>query len=757
MKFFQENEETLISLSDLRFLLKKNKSKILLFSILLCLIVDFSLLRKTPEYTAKASFMEKTNDSDLKNSLKDLFTNGHSGTNANSIMLSNNTLLPLIQKLCLNAEIKDPSNCPNLKNNILDNLKIAYFSLTGKDREALSIKDLQSPLTCCDISFQREFPLTLIIRFISENSFTIKERNQNGSLLGKIDVPIKGEGYQCTISKNTSSSLQGREYLLSLHPLEKTAQSLREKIAIHPNPQAKNILEIQYSNRDRRLASSIVNHLMWEYQEYLKKESHLRTEKQLSYLETRQNTIHQKLEDLMLAHSKYIEENLGGGGFTDLQSEANFLSENQNEWKAKLLTLNSESRLLESALENPDIFCKLEPLELGGERDGSLISDLLKRIRDLTVQKKSIKEKLHSLSDSAEDKRLYDNIQNRLSIVKNHLEKYIYSHQKSSKQQVSAIKEQIHSLSEQASALPNKWFLEEKMRLHITMGEKIMEKVTELVENTVILHNLESIESQPVDLSIPPTIPNPPKLILFSITSLLLGGLLGGAFFITRSYIKGVPSNPENLSLSQLHVTGNLSTDCPNTPLNELASNDLETLRRISAFLPPLKEKKKKLLLASGTGPDYSQPLSELLVKRGERPIVLNIPNASYKNVSESEGLLQYLEGHKEALIQQSPLGFCYIPAGGNSPFSTELVCSEKFQNLLNELEKSYDRIVIYSQERANSSEIQNLSQISDSVILSITNEKLHELDFYKKLQSIENGGKDISFIFIENSLPVAP
>lgn len=728
-----QNEETKIALSDLWRILKQSAFKIFSFSVIALTLFGLYLFSKPPVYTAEAQFLEKNELSSNSGSLKDMFFSSKGSSNAQSIMLSKVILEPVIEKLQLQAVIKSKNK--NSFQNSSDNLKILYSQLFGQDKSQLLLEDLVTPLYTENLQFSGEFPLSLELEFTDKDEYKIihpeKGFIKNAKLgqmqdLGFVKFCLKSD-----------EKLQKQRFSISFTPMEKVLKSLKSKLSIKSSAEAANILDIKYSNRDRHLASRLVNMVMEHYQIHLKKDNERRTGEQLKYLHSRQQQGQDEIEKVMQAHGQYLAENLGAGGFKDIDAEAEFLALNQSNWNTKIWDLKLELQLLDNAQEKPETLFKLDTLQLGNGKDLSNINELITRIRDLNSQKNQIKallEEKHNLLSPEERDRL----ENRLLIAKENLKLYIESHKKSVQEQITAFESQIQALNNKVSSLPQKWIIEQKLEMQCKINEKMMDKVTELVENTILSHNLESIESRPLEIAKTPIDPEMPNFFLLISATFLLSSFSGSLFFLSLAYSRGIAASVENLRLEGFAVSGILSLQNRAQNLCDYDPQDLQTLRNIASLLD---KKTKTALLAYQKGKSYAREVKKLLELSGERVAIIEIPNVAEETKIEENSLLDYLKNHDKKLSLQD-----LLPAGGSSPYIAEFLLSKRFKKICEELENCYDKVLFEIEAQANSAEIFNLSKYCDLLVLYIDDERLNELSFLKNL-SIKKK-KELSFIF---------
>lgn len=767
MKQILDEKESFICLSDIWTTCKRAKGMIFLGALLTASLVCYFTLSKPVSYKVTATFREKSSSPlPLNSSIQNLIKFENAGENSNTpyLMLSQKILSPLIKKLHLQASLDEVESIKTPWKNAQENLQVLFAYLRGKINKALIIPDIEQKISCHSIYFDSEFPLRLLITFTSNDDFTIKALGNKSLGKGKIDQPFKGENFQFTISHSFPSISQPlKPHFLTLHPQESLEKSLISMIDIAPSSTAPNILELSLTHKDRQFAALLLNHLMWEYQFFLKSESQRKAKEQLVYLENRKNEMSQKLEQLMGEHREYLEENIRHGGFTQMNDLSSFLANAQNTWQDKLLNLDMELHLINNGQINPNFLAK-DKLYDPDENKNTFIQNLLQRIRDLTLQKDILSTHLASssldhLASASPDFPLQkqtnaemalESVEKRITNLKQHLNNYLSSRRDSVLHHKILIQEQIQELKQQMSSLPEKWFLEERMKLHMMISENTIENVSSLVEGTIIAHRLESIESTPLNLAIPPSSPEISKAFIFTILAALFGAVTTASFLVTKSFSRGFPVSLDNLIQSQQAVAGILSLSChKKSSIEQLPLKDLETIRNIITYITMDQKPIKRISLLSSFGPNYSHSLTTLLSKKEDRVLILSCPINAPLHIQKESGLIHYLEKLVDNLhIQQISADYDYVCSGGTSPYSSELLASKRFHSLLNTLEKTYSLIIFHCPSAISSPEAKNLFSLADLSVISLIEENINDLKIF-----IENDQKKPIFLFTKKNI----
>lgn len=160
----------------------------------------------------------------------------------------------------------------------------------------------------------------------------------------------------------------------------------------------------------------------------------------------------------------------------------------------------------------------------------------------------------------------------------------------------------------------------------------------------------------------------------------------------------------------------------------------VEAFRGIHSTLNLNEESKKaKVILTTSTIPGegksfVSTNMALTFATHGERTLVidcdLRMPNiAKSLDLENKNGVLQVLNGDitlEQAIIKNFWTNTDVLVAGGRTKSPTQLISSQKFENLLHELRMRYDKIIIDSPPLAPVSDALNILPLTDGVIYVI-------------------------------------
>lgn len=373
------------------------------------------------------------------------------------------------------------------------------------------------------------------------------------------------------------------------------------------------------------------------------------------------------------------------------------------------------------------------------------IAEHIARVIELGREhEKLVQEKLRAVQELKLD-LLHQNI----SILERELIDYIAARKRSLRHEQVVYDQHLKEIHAHMGHLPERWLSEKEVDLRMGMAIGMVESLTDLVESKNIAHNLEVVESEPLDLALPPTVPNPPHLLLFALLGAFLG--LGGTGLIITltSMGRGFPASPEGVAYLGFAVAGRLDA----TPVNEtnLSQHNVEVLRKIITQLDAVKGR-GSALIAMGEESDLGHRIASLFSKRGERVLVIDCSLRRGDDYPTAT-LIQYLEGHVETIQPLRRKEYDYIPSGGASRYAPELLSSSRFTKLIEWAESHYNLVLLVTEAEATQAETQLLLKQAECAAISLGREPTYSLQ--PLFQLAEN--KRIVFYFRPHEPGVQP
>lgn len=994
----RENNDLVFTFSDFYSLCKRAKAKILISALLGGVLLAGYSLTKPIQYSAQGTFKDKGTARGAISAMGSLgiaLMNGFTDMSENeaiSTMKSRKLMSQLIKQLDMQANLfrKEPSSrVKSFVANTLgidphtigDNLRVekAYF-----DRSQVPVlPDGQPVLSVVDIVYEEEVPLTLLIKFTSDNTYEIEQIGGQKLGEGKVGIPFCDDICYFTIIRNKPASLADSEYILSLSPMTTVSKALASQITIESDRMDRSLLKFSYKHKDRHFACRCINTLMTLYQNHLRKEHQKTITEQLAYLRRRQTEVTENIRNIMDEHAQNLMADFSTIGFLDSERAMNFLAANQQSFKHKQMTIDLDIKRMEKALEEG--YAYYEGNSSSG--DPMIINNLLAQMRDLqqqydsididlknatydkdtthhhvfadqmedldatrkmlahidklqhameedrnpeiaevllnspktliaqwndklaetyagwqkapqdekparreawldmkarfgsylgnmahfySVRKKSLEEALANQQNVNHDfrginiplaKELYivytrelndiqaqilqlkfvigelsrpdfeltslspvitdpiaremiskashstlqlhdqnnrtpreqERLKEELEVQKRFLDLHlskslelllireelikdkIVALQNATlvllKQQIAILEKQLtdyiasrienlqlenyllekqqQELRKEMSVLPEKMVTEKLIEQQVAMNQQMGRDITNLVESKNITNNLEVIQSAPVDIALPPILPEPARLAFHFVFGLLLGAFLSISYFLGRSVIRGIPATVENLKAAHVDVAGRVSAKFYTDGAVE--ESDLATLRRLISHLGDTygREKGSTLLVMHERGFDFSGLLCRLMAKKGNRVLHLPLTFSGPSGLKDKRDLVSYVERNAGEPYIEKGFEFDRVECGGPTQYGNEIVTSKPFKELLGKWSSEYDWIVLSTDAKPTSVEAESMVGIFDNFAIALENERLQDLAYYIGKAKTAEDGRKFCFILV--------
>jgi tyrosine-protein kinase Etk/Wzc len=324
----------------------------------------------------------------------------------------------------------------------------------------------------------------------------------------------------------------------------------------------------------------------------------------------------------------------------------------------------------------------------------------------------------------------------QVSVLEKHLQDYTDSHIDQLREQRGFLSQFLKDINKQMSSLPLKWGAEQMIKHQAKINGSIVEEVSKLVETKNIAHHLETIQSSPLDLAIPAVLPKRPMLHLFVTLGLILGAGFGAVYTLAMGLWRGIEVSEANLKLANQYTAGYVPPRKLEHKYRPFENpKQLTTLRRLTAhlFRDVSSPQDKRVLLLTGRGADYSKALAILLAKKGLRVLRLRL-SFDQESTTQMAGLLQVLEGSAAKPTISTLDGYDSIEAGGISVHGHELLHSQRYRDLLDNLSQKYDAILAVHTAPPKSAEAESLCHQFNRIAVTIADEKVQDIEFYSNL-----------------------
>ncbi len=325
---------------DLKRLLNKHRQQVVRAAVGLALFVLSVYLCIAPKYVAEATFQQSAKQNDISLKIKEMFqqfSSIPSESAAMVVMQSNAVLKKTVEELGLQARVKTRGPIARLFTNVYENC-IDLMGGTLTDREEFVLRDVR---------YHGEEPLHFFIQPTGGDAFQILTSDKKVIGHAQVGHPFSHGHLHMTIARSSKGAGIGRNYPLKVVPWQEALGEVRSHLRVRKAKMDSSLLTLTYESRDRHLAAAFLNHLMVNYQYYLKLDNEEICQAQLRYLEKRQDELTGRLDNALIEHVAYLEKSLSEDGHIGLTQELESLSLPRDEYLAKLLDVDLKIKRLE--------------------------------------------------------------------------------------------------------------------------------------------------------------------------------------------------------------------------------------------------------------------------------------------------------------------------------------------------------------------------------------------------------------------------
>ncbi len=345
-----EKEDFLLSLNDLWRILKKNRLRIGVFSLIVGLCGFFYSATRPIKYQAEGSFRERgKNNSGINNPLSALLTSVGADSNSSGLTVMKSKVLAeaLVKKNGLQVNIAENTiRFPfPLLGTIVDNLRVEYALFTDKKTPIFS--DPPQKLTAQDVHYNGESPISLRLKVDSKDTYSLFDHNNHPIGQGTFNTPFKCDALSMTLTNPQPNYHSRKNYTMTIIPTQEAIKRVQNDFTIKTNATDKHIINVFYKDPDRRQAASLVMSLMNLYTNYIKNEHKLINDEQIAYLGKRRSEIENELKNDMYQCAKTFSSDLFLTGFPSSNNAMEFLSNTQAKLESKINSNNLDIKRLE--------------------------------------------------------------------------------------------------------------------------------------------------------------------------------------------------------------------------------------------------------------------------------------------------------------------------------------------------------------------------------------------------------------------------
>ncbi|MFK7997007.1 MAG: GumC family protein [Granulosicoccus sp.] len=548
------------------------------------------------------------------------------------------------------------------------------------------------------------------------------------------------------------------------------------RLSVDPVRKTK-LVKLSFESRDPAKAARIANYIGEAYiNDYLESKMELTTKASL-WLNERLTSLRITLDESANELIRFKQEN----GLVDVDGSVGRLNEQE------LLLLTSELADARSELSDAsDVFREVQSLRAEPEllvTVPGVQSDAL--IQRLQIEQGQAQRQLDELLNR------YGELHPRVVDAKSQLTTIDSSVQKAAARVVAAIEQDYRLLQQRVAsieaklsagkteiqAIGTKKFELDALERVVDTNQNIYDTFFNRMSEARSADGLETANARISDLASVPTFAVKPKkqliIALAALASLVLSALMAFLYEQMDNTIKSTDDIQKKLGMTLLGILPLLKTGILNRkqelPLNPMDIVDkkntfheaVNTARTALSIGDVLSPKKVIMVTSSVPGEGKSTAAINLAYSFGQLERVLLIDcDLRRPTIAKAAGLDKNVAGLANLITKTAPASECIkrgaigenvdiLPSGPIPHQPLELLSSMRFEKLIEQLRKHYDRIIIDSAPTQAVSDALVLSRIADSLVYAV---KSHDTSFElvkRGLQRLEQAGAPIAGVLM--------
>ncbi|WP_368029609.1 GumC family protein [Arcobacter sp. s6] len=511
----------------------------------------------------------------------------------------------------------------------------------------------------------------------------------------KYNEEISTEWFTIEITK--LSPLENEEYSFSfVHP-SIASNVYFDALSVSQVSELSSILQVSIEDGVSLRAADLLNSL---FKAYLEQEIQRKSEVanlSLTFIDNQLDEINAKLKVSESDLESYKESN----DVISLSDKAKNVSQQLVEYETKIQELNIEENIMSNLYQYISNNQNLSGLTVGSITFADpVLASLVKNLHELSSQKDTF------LLDYTE---LHPEVQ-KLTKTISSLRRQIIASLKNNLSQLSQRKSSLNALivkfKGSLETLPKQERDLTRLTRHFNVNEKVYSFLLEKRAETAILKSSTISNGRILDQALNFNKPIKPKRILIVLVGMILGIIVGLAYAFLREFLNHTIKNTEEIEkYSSMPIYGVV-------PLNKNKKTSnifLEAFRSIRTNLQFLPQNEKSRVISitssvSGEGKTtVTAKLAEIIGQSDKRVIVLDLDlrKASVHKefgLPNNIGMSNYLTHQnslEEVIKKTNSKNVDVITTGVLPPNPSELILTDAMKNLLEELKKSYDYIIM--------------------------------------------------------------
>lgn len=507
------------------------------------------------------------------------------------------------------------------------------------------------------------------------------------------------------------------------------AEKLQKKVLIELVSKKANVINLGIEETNKQRGKDILNTIILLYNKSGIQEKNITAENTAKFLDERINIVSKDLATVEYELELYKKTN----SLTNIGEEAKIMLEKNGDFKEKLITAETQYSvitLIEDFLASPSNKYTLVPLNLGVTEKA--IAEELQNYNMLLL------ERLKLLRSTNEQNPAIVEINERVEAVRENVVSTIQNIKSGIEITIRDLEKQEHTFISRIKNIPT----QEREFIDIQRQQMIKQELFVFLlqrkeENAINLAATKP-KAQVIDAAYNLNKPLEPKTLIVLLAAFVLSFIIPIAYLYIKSLLNIKFSDRKELEkLTSIPILGEvgINESCDNLVVqNGKTSSIVELFRLIRTNLQfILKSREDKVILVTssvaGEGKTFissNLAMSLALLNKKVVLIGLDIRNPQLDNIFISKakkvGLTEYLASENyaiEDIIAHSEINSSLdlIYSGPIPPNPSELLLSDRLDDLFNSLRNEYDYIILDSAPIGLVSDSFSLNRIADATI----------------------------------------
>jgi tyrosine-protein kinase Etk/Wzc len=516
-------------------------------------------------------------------------------------------------------------------------------------------------------------------------------------------------------------------FLFSLIPERKVAATLGSRMKVTEANKLSTILNVSLTDEDPSRAEDILNDVLKVYNTMAVEEQNRLAANTMDFITQRLSGVQSEL----LAIESNLQNYRSVEGAVDVSTQGKLYLENVSNNDQKVGEINMQLSVLdqvEKSVRSNDLANGVVPSTVGVNDPG--LSQMVKNIYELQLNAESLKK------TTGENNPMYVSYVDQINKIKPQIVQNLQNQRASLQASRRNLSSTTSNYSSALQTMPEK----ERKVVDISRQQQIKSNIYTFLlqkkEETALSYISNGSGSKIVNNAESSEFPVSPKRKMIYLASLFGAGILGLGFVTAKEGLRrNVMFQSDIENLTRLPVIAEISTDKSKRAIvmggqeRTLIAEQFRALRTTLRYLGVSTTHKRIMVTSAISGEGKSFVASNLaitLAMTGKKVALLdfdlNNPTLHRKfNIKQTVGITEYLQGTISA--QQA-----IIPSGHNENLSllltgalpmdpSELILSDKTEELLNYLDERYDYIVLDVPPVGPVSDAYTLAQFCDATL----------------------------------------